>query len=104
MTNPILENSPLPLGLPDWGAITPSDIIPALDEAIAVQREAWEKIATNPEPPTIENTIDALEDSGRLLNRAASIAYTFTSSIGGPQYESIEAEVEQKLTAHVNAY
>ncbi|MDD7384203.1 MAG: M3 family metallopeptidase [Actinomycetaceae bacterium] len=104
MTNPILENSPLPLGLPDWGAITPSDIIPALDEAIAVQREAWEKIATNPEPPTIENTIDALEDSGRLLNRAASIAYTFTSSIGGPQYESIEAEVEQKLTAHFNAY
>lgn len=104
MTNPLLTRSTLPYELPDWQAIRPEHLIPAVKAAMDEQVEAWEAIATNPEPATIANTVDALEDAGRRLIWTASVAYTLCSGVGGDEYDAVEAELEPMLSEHQNTY
>ena len=104
MTNPLITPSSLPYGVPDWGAIAPEHILPAAREAMAEQRRAWERIATNPEPATVENTVVAYDESNDGVNRALIPAFTLFSSIGGPELEAIQAELGPELAAHTSAF
>lgn len=89
MANPLLTKSSLPYHLPDWKAIKPAHIIPAAREAMRIQREAWEAIATNPEPPTIANTVVAVERASELMAQVLKPAYTLFSSIGGDELDAV---------------
>lgn len=102
--NPLLSRSTLPYQLPDWNAIVPWHIVPAVKHAIAAEAAAWEEIATSSEPATVENTIHALHHAGRQLREILNIAYTLFSSIGGAEYEAAEAEIGPLLSAHENTY
>ncbi|WP_126417062.1 M3 family metallopeptidase [Trueperella bialowiezensis] len=102
--NPLLSESTLPYRVPDWRAIKPEHILPAVTELMARQREAWEAVATNPEQATAENTVHALEDSGLALDLALNAAFTLVSSIGGDELEAVQAELMPMLTEHGNAY
>lgn len=104
MTNPLLSRSALPYNVPDWGAIKPDHIVPALKELMAAEREAWEQIATNAEPATVANTVDALEDAGLPLTLALNAAYTLMSSIGGDELDAVQSEVLPLLSEHANAF
>ena len=104
MTNPLLTRSPLPYCVPDWAAITPEHIVPALTELMTTEREAWERIATNPEPATAANTVDALEEAGLPLALALNAAYTLMSSIGGDELDAVQTEVLPLLSEHANAF
>ncbi|MDP9832726.1 M3 family metallopeptidase [Trueperella abortisuis] len=104
MTNPLLSRSALPYNVPDWGAIKPGHIVPALKELMAAEREAWEQIATNAEPATVANTVDALEDAGLPLALALNAAYTLMSSIGGDELDAVQSEVLPLLSEHANAF
>lgn len=104
MTNPLLSRSALPYNVPDWGAIKPDHIVPALKELMAAEREAWEQIATNAEPATVANTVDALEDAGLPLALALNAAYTLMSSIGGDELDAVQSEVLPLLSEHANAF
>lgn len=98
-TNPLFTPSPLPYQLPDFPAISKTDIAAALDAGFVDQRETWQQIAANREPATIENTLVAIEQSGQLLVRAASVMYTLASSLGEP-YSELEGEYGPKFAAH----
>lgn len=102
--NPLLEKSPLPFQLPNWAAIKPEHILPAVEQVLANQRAAWGTIATNPEAPTVANTIDAIEKAGEEADRVLSVAFTLFSSLGTDELNDIEAEIGPKLSEHANAY
>src|ERR1700683_810072 len=71
--NPFAAESTLPYQMPDFAHIKDADFAPALEQGMANQRREVRVIAQNKEPPTFENTIVALERSGRELNRAADV-------------------------------
>ncbi|MDY5588770.1 MAG: M3 family metallopeptidase [Arcanobacterium sp.] len=98
--NPALVASGLPYGLPNWEAIHPCDLLPALRQAITNQKRIWAKIASNSSPATIANTVRALENADVEITRVLGILETLTSSIGGPELEAIEAEAGPLLASH----
>lgn len=71
--NPLLEESKLPFGAPDFSKIQSSDYLPAIKEGIRQQREAVRCIAESNETPTFQNTIVAFEQSGVLLDKVSSV-------------------------------
>ena len=104
MTNPLLTPSSLPYSLPNWAEIRAEHIAPAVREAFRLQREAWEAVATNPEPPSVENTVVAVDASSDIIAAVLNPAYTLFSSIGGDELEAIEAEIGPEYSAHFNAF
>jgi peptidyl-dipeptidase Dcp len=68
-TNPFEAPSTLPFQAPQFDRIKDADYQPAFDEAIKQQLAEIDRIAQNPAPPTFENTIVAIESSGRMLER-----------------------------------
>src|SRR3954470_22986168 len=69
-SNPFARPSTLPLETPDFSKIKDSDYLPALLAGMAQQKREVTAIANNPAPPTFENTVEAMERSGLLLERA----------------------------------
>ena len=68
MENPLLTESPLPYGAPQFDKIRTEHYLPAFKQAIAEARGEIDAITSNPEAPTFANTIEALEFSGQRLS------------------------------------
>ena len=95
---------PLDLGLPGFTAVDHADIEPAIRAGIAAERREWEAIATNEDEPTITNTVDALERSGELLERALTVLDALTSATDCPDLDELEEALAPELAAHSDAY
>ena len=100
---PFAAPSTLPYALPDFAAIREEHFRPALLAGMAEQRAQVEAIAAAADAPTVENTLDALERSGRLLHRAATVFFNQSSSDSTPGLEALEEEVAPLLAAHSDA-
>ncbi|MBR5633833.1 MAG: dipeptidyl carboxypeptidase II, partial [Prevotella sp.] len=92
--NPLLQESGLTFGAPDFSKIKESDYLPAIEFAIQKNREEINEIVNNKKKPTFENTILALEKSGVLLDKVTSVLYGLTSAHKTP----VIAEAEKKST------
>lgn len=101
--NPFAAPSSLPYELPDYAAVREEHYVPALRAAMAAQRTAVEAIATDPEAPTLANTLEALERSGRDLARVAHAFYNQLSADATPGLEDIEEELAPEYAAHHDA-
>ncbi|GEE03545.1 peptidyl-dipeptidase Dcp [Gordonia spumicola] len=101
--NPVLADSDLPYGLPDFAAISDDDFLPAYDVALAAHLAEVEAIASNAEAATFANTIEALEDSGRALARANGIFFNLEGPDSNPQRAQIAQTLAVRLTEHGNA-
>ena len=95
---------PLDLGLPGFTAVDHADIEPAIRAGMAAERREWEAIATNEDAPTIANTVDALERSGELLERALTVLDALTSATDCPDLDELEEALAPELAAHSDAY
>ena len=91
--NPLLQQSSLPYGAPDFNRIRTEHYLPALKEGIRQQREAIRQITQNTQPPTFENTILAYEESSRTLDRVSSVFFCLTSALRTPEVVAIQKEV-----------
>src|SRR5699024_640036 len=98
--NPLFSPSSLPLYAPDFDAIKTKHFRPAFEAGMEQELEEVEEIANNSEAPTFENTIVAMEKSGRLLSRAASVFYNLTSAHTNDQIQEIQKEMAPKLAEH----
>ena len=96
--NPLLEDSTLPYGAPDFSRIKTADYLPAIRTAIAEKRENIQKIVDNPEPATFENTIVAFEESGVRLERIVNVLYALASADKTPEIAEAEKEATPLLT------
>lgn len=87
-------------GVPPWDSIHPDEFLPAFDRAIAESAAEIELIANDAEAPTLDNTIVALERSGRLLDRVGSMFGVHTSNLNVDPIPAIQREIGPKLAAH----
>lgn len=77
-------------GWPPFDKATPSTIALAYEAAIATWRDEIRAIGSNPSPPTFENTILALEDSGRAVRRVEPLLRVFASTMGTDEMREVE--------------
>ena len=91
--NPLLQESTLPYGAPDFSKIKTSDYLPAFETAIQQNRDNIAKIVDNPDSATFENTIVAYEESGRLLDRVSRVFFALTEADRTPELSEIEKKV-----------
>ena len=98
--NPFLTRSSLPYQLPPFDRIDESDYLPAFEQGMTDQLAEVEAIASESDPPTFENTLVALERSGRLLERVAATFFSLSSADTTDALDEILGEVAPKLSAH----
>ncbi len=96
--NPLLKESELPFGAPDFSKIQVSDYLPAFEAAIKETRENIQAIVDNPDSATFENTILAYEESGRTLDRVSRVFFALTEADKTPEIGDIEKQVQPMLT------
>src|SRR5690606_18050858 len=95
--NPFFTESPLPPHFPRFDQIKDSHFGPAFDRGIADQLKEVEAIAANPEEPTFDNTIIALEKSGEILSRTASVFFSLVGADTNDARKAIQEEYAPKL-------
>ena len=96
--NPLLVESPLPYGAPDFSKIQTADYLPAFEEGIRQQRENIQKIVDCQDSATFENTILPYEESGRLLDRVGRVFFALVEADKTPELSDIEKKVQPMLT------
>jgi peptidyl-dipeptidase Dcp len=101
--NPLLSEWAGALELPPFGAVKPDHFRPAFDRALADHRAEIDSIAENPAPANFENTIAALERSGRVLERVASVFFVLAGADTSDEIETIERDISPLLARHNNA-
>jgi peptidyl-dipeptidase Dcp len=101
--NPFAEPSGLPYQLPPFDRIGVADYQPAFMAGMAAQRRELHAIAHNRNAPTFANTVVALERSGRLLDRVATVFFNLNSSNGDAAMLAIETAMAPLLSAHSDA-
>src|SRR3954471_3793594 len=101
--NPLATPSALPFGLPPFAGISLEHCREALLAGMAEQRSEVAAIVGSEEPPTLENTVVALERSGELLTRAGLVFGNLASSLSTPRLREIERELAPLEAAHADA-
>ncbi len=96
--NPLLVESQLPFGAPDFSKIDSTDYMPAFETAIQQTRDEIQQIAGNPDSATFENTILAYEESGQLLDRVSRVFFALVEADKTPALADIEKKVQPMLT------
>ncbi len=96
--NPLLKESKLDFGAPDFSKIRPSDYLPAFEAAIQENRDEIDQIVNNEDSATFENTILALEESGRTLDRVSRVFFALVDADKTPEIGETEKKVMPMLT------
>ncbi len=100
MENPLLTESPLPYGAPQFDKIRNEHYLPAFKAGIEEAKAEIDAIVANPEEPTFENTIEAMEYSGRTLNRVAAIFYNLNEADTSDELQAIAEEISPLMTEY----
>ncbi|HWL75664.1 MAG TPA: peptidase M3, partial [Burkholderiaceae bacterium] len=101
--NPLLQQWNEPFGLPPFERVRAEHFAPAFQQAMAAHRAEVDHIANASAAPTFENTIAALDRSGRLLTRTEQLFFNLTASETSPELQAVERDVAPQLAAHDNA-
>ena len=98
--NPLSAESVLPYQYPPFDKIKDDHFVPAIQAGMRDQLKEIEPIANNSETPTFDNTIVALERTGRLLDRAQRTFSNLNACDTNPVRQKIDKEMAPKLAAH----
>ncbi|HEU5186501.1 MAG TPA: M3 family metallopeptidase, partial [Gemmatimonadaceae bacterium] len=86
-------------GVPPFDKVAVADFEPALEAAMNHNLAEIHKIANDPDAPTFANTIEALERSGRVLERVSTIYRVWSSTMNTPEFQAVEREMAPRLAA-----
>ena len=98
--NPLLEPSTLPYGAPRFDKIENSHYLPAFEQAIKEGKQEIDAIVNNPDAPTFQNTVEALEYAGGAVNRVADIFYNILEADTDDELQEIAEKVSPMLTEY----
>ena len=98
--NPFMTEYTTQFNIPPFEQIKTEHYLPALKAGIAEQNKEIEAIINNPEAPTFENTILALDNSGQTLNNVAYVFFAFTEALSSPELQKVDEEFTPLLTKH----
>lgn len=97
------QPSELPFLAPDFTRVSDGDYLPAFETAMRAHNVEIARIRDNPAAPTFENTIVALETSGRMLTRVATMFYALTGANTNDTLDAVDAQIGPRLAAHSDA-
>jgi peptidyl-dipeptidase Dcp len=98
--NPFFETWTTPFGLPPFDRIRPEHFPPAFDRGMAEQSAEIAAITGSVEAPSFANTIEALERSGRLLDRVSRVFFNLDASNADDALEAVARDYAPKLAQH----
>lgn len=101
--NPFFVEWATPFGAVPFDQIAPAHFEPAFDRGMREQLDEVEAIAADPSPPTFENTIAALERSGRLFERVGAVFFNMTTANSDDAIRAIQSRMAPRIAAHQNA-
>src|SRR6201986_1651863 len=101
-TNPLLQPWQTPFETPPFAKITPDPFLPAFEQAFADHAGEIAAISHDPAAPDFANTITALERSGKLLGKVASVFYDLVSAHSNPALLEADKEVSLRKARHWN--
>src|SRR3989440_1233649 len=101
--NPMLTESSLPYHIPPFDKIKDEHFEPAIEAGMREELKEVEGVANDSEKPTFDNTIVALEHTGRLLDRAERTFSNLNACNTNPTLQKIETEIAPQLSAHRDA-
>ena len=101
--NPFFSKSTLPYQAPAFDKIKNSDFKPALEAGMKEQMATILKIADNPKPATLENTLVAMEKSNELLERVDNIFNLLSGANTNPELQKLDQEIAPRQAAHTDA-
>jgi len=99
MTNPLLTPWTNDFAFPPFDEIKDEHFSQALDSELAKAREKLQAIRDNAEPPTFENTVEALENLGEGVGRVLRIFYTLAGADSNPVRESLQRDFSPLMAA-----
>ena len=100
MENPLLTESPLPYGAPQFDKIRTEHYLPAFKEGIAEAKADIDAITSNPDAPTFANTIEALEFAGEKLGDVSSIFYNLLEAESSPEMQAVAEQISPMMTEY----
>ena len=101
--NPFARPSQLSFELPPFDRIRDTDYAPAFEAGMREQLAEVAAIARDPQPATFENTIVALERSGRVLDRVSSVFFNLNSCNTDAAMQEVDTAMAPRLAAHNDA-
>jgi peptidyl-dipeptidase Dcp len=101
--NPFAAASNLPYQAPRFDIIKDSDYRPAFEAGMKEQLAEIKQIADNPAPPSFDNTIVAMERSGRMLDRVSNTFFGVVQANTNPALDGVQTVEAPKLAAHADA-
>lgn len=99
-SNPFLSEFETPYGTPDFDRIKVEHYEPAFLKGIEQQNEEIKAIVENPEEPSFENTIVALDNSGEILARVSGVFFALTEADTNDEMMALEAKIAPMLSEH----
>ena len=100
MKNPLLTESSAPFGAPEFDKIEDAHYLPAFEAAIAEAKAEIDAIVANPDEPTFENTIEAMEYAGETLDRVAGIFYNLMEANTNDSMQETAEKISPMLTEY----
>ena len=98
--NPFYEESPLYLNYPRFDRIRDAHYLPAFERGMEEELEEIEAIVNQPDQPSFDNTILALELTGQLLDRVARVFYAISSAHTNDEIRALEQQLAPRLAGH----
>lgn len=98
--NPFLTEFETPYGTPDFNRIKVEHYEPAFLKGIEQQNQEIKAIVENPEEPTFENTIVALDNSGEILARVTGVFFALTEADTNDELMALEGKIAPMLSEH----
>ena len=102
MVNPLLESWGTPHETPPFNLIEINHYKPAIDEAIKIAAEEITRISENPEPPTFENSVAALDNCGEKLGQVTAILFNLNSAETSKELMAEAQDISPVLTRFSN--
>lgn len=98
--NPFFTEWDTPEGVPPFEQILTSDYKPAFEKGIEEQNAEIEAIINNTEAPTFENTVEALDTTGELLDKVSYVFFNICESDGNDSLRALQEEILPMLSEH----
>lgn len=98
--NPLLQEWDTPFGVPPFDKINDDDYLPAFRAAMEEHKSEIDEIASSTEEPTFENTMEAVEGSGKNLSKVARVFYAVSGANTNPTLDSVRTVISPEMSAH----
>jgi len=96
--NPFFKEYTTPFQTPPFDQIKIEHYLPAFEEGIKIKRTELDEVINNPEAPTFENTITAIEKSGKLLTKVSRVFFNISGSNGNDETQKIAETITPELS------